>query len=156
LTRKTQPNDSSQQPTFAFKARWWIDARGGPSLDGSLDLNAAVNPVPFKIGVLLFSPPAAGTGAYTLEHLAAGGLPAGLPEFRQVRIRGATLAQQPNLGGTRLAAQAVILTPGAPVPDAQLACGQPPEQFSCLDLRGDNDTLTSPNRTYRMPDVIIQ
>ncbi len=152
VTRSVQPNPDGDEHTFTFAASWRIAAQGGTSLQGELTLNN-VAPLPVLVGVLELSPPE--EEGYTLEFddtAVNPNLPQQIPPFRQIRFSGATLAQQADLGGARVAVQGVLLPPDTePAAAEKIFCGE-----SCLSLRGPDDSLAAPDYEFRMPDLIIQ
>jgi hypothetical protein len=161
LTRVVEPTEGMGQATFDFNAQWSITARGGQDLAGGAILSNS--PGSFNVGTLIVEPPLGSD--YTLEHNptdALPGIPQAIPEFKHIRLTGATLKQPTDLGGAQVPVQAVILPPGTSVVDPEdpgliLYCGT---AKTCFDLRGETDAMepAGPHtvRQYRMPDLIIQ
>lgn len=149
LSRLIHPDSGGSPATFRFGATWSFGVNGWLDLQHSASRNLA-NPQTSTIGSLTLTP---GSGGYSLD---LAPLPPGygaahkaVPRlFQSVRAAAGTITAPAELGGASKPIQALFMPRGV-APDLNM----PLCPASCLDLRATDDTFTSPNRVWEMPDV---
>lgn len=148
LQRLIHPDTGGSPITFRFAPEWTFDVKGWLNIGHKVN-RAVSNPATYPIASMTLAPGL----SYSLD---VPPLPPGAGvthksiarQFQSVRATAATITQPEGLGGASKPIQ-VLFMPRGMNPDSSL----PVCTASCLDLRATNDTYTSPNRVWEMPDV---